>query len=70
MIQNSFVKKGIVVGIIVVALIIIGLVSYFSDNQNNNDLLSESDIPAESTPTTGTHFSINLTESMTMRNVP
>ena len=62
-------NKGIV-GIIVVAVIIIVLVSYFLDNQNNDESLSEIDVPAESIPKTGTNYSVDLSESIAMRNVP
>jgi len=62
-------NKGIVVGIIVAVIIIVGIASYSTVNQNNDDLLSE-DISTESPPETGIHHSIELTESITMKSVP
>jgi len=62
-------NKGIVAGIIVAVIIVVGIVSYSTINQNNDDLLSE-DISTESPPETGTRHSIELAESITMRNVP
>jgi len=62
-------NKGIVVGIIVAVIIVVGIASYSTINQNNDDLLSE-DISAKSPPETGIHHSIELTESLTMKNVP
>ena len=64
-------NKGIVVGIIVAVIIVVGIASYSTVNQNNDDLLSE-DISAESTPEaetppeTGTHHSIELAESISI----
>ena len=69
MIKNNSMNKGIVIGVIVAVIIIVGIASYSSDSQNNDDLLSE-DIPAESPPETGKHHSIELVESMNMKNVP
>jgi len=63
-------NKGIIIGIIIIAIIIIGAVSYSSVNQNNDDLPSEVDVPAESLPKTGTNYSLDLTESLKTRNVP
>ncbi len=65
-------NKGVVVGIIVAVIIVVGIASYSTVNQNNDDLLSE-DISAESTPEaesppeTGTHHSIDLTESISIK---
>ena len=57
-------NKGIIIGIIIIAIIIIGAVSYSSVNQNNDDLPSEVDVTAESLPKTGTNYSLELTESL------
>ena len=70
MIQNSFVNRGIVIGIIVIVVIIIGLVSFSSDTKTNDDLTSETNVPAESIPRTGTDYSVELSESISIRNVP
>ena len=69
MTRNHYMNKGIAVGIIVAVIIVIGIASYSTGNQNNDDLLSE-DISAESTPETGTHHSIELAESITIKNTP
>ena len=60
-------NKGIVVGIIVAVIIVVGIASYSTVNQNNDDLLSE-DISTESPPKVGIHHSIELTESIAVKS--
>ena len=59
-----FMKKGVVIGIIV-AIVIIGTISVYSmTNQNpNTDKIIPSDVIPE---TTGVNHSIELTEGITM----
>lgn len=56
-------KKGVVIGIIIV-IVIIGVISVYSTVDQNSD---KKIIPSDATPkTTGVNHSIELTEGITM----
>ena len=59
-----FMKKGVVIGIII-AIIIIGIISAYSmtsQNSNTDEIISSDAIPK----TTGVNHSIELSEGLTM----
>lgn len=70
MIENRFVNKVIIIGIIVVAVILVGLVSFSSDTKTTDDLTSETNVPTEITPKKGVDHVIELTESIAMKPTP
>ena len=58
-----FMKKGVIIGIII-TIVIIGIISVYSTvNQNSNNEIIPSDVIPE---TTGVNHSVELTEGITM----
>jgi len=61
-------KVGIIIGIVVV-IAIIGVASAYTSSLNDTST-SGTDLPETDSETKGTNYSIELTESMVMEQVP